>query len=177
MHEKASPCARLHPCRQIPAQPAFPDIFSIGVCVANPPIAKTPVPRGRLQDRLHDRIDGHATARDIASLIASELDQARESEISGVSRRIAIGNRLRADCAQPFQRPRVGSSEGSMVTAPSKSEFVRQENVRAFLVRLETERDPATRALLTRLLAEHSLAPLLKAGPPHPSSALMVRRY
>ena len=55
-----------------------------------------------------------------------------------------------------------------MVTAPSKSEFVRQENVRAFLVRIETERDPATRALLTRLLAEHSLAPLFKAGPPQP---------
>lgn len=52
-----------------------------------------------------------------------------------------------------------------MVTAAFQSEFVRQENVRAFLFRLETERDPAVRALLMRLLAEHRYAPTLRAGP------------
>ena len=52
-----------------------------------------------------------------------------------------------------------------MVTTAFHGEFVRQENVRAFLLRLETERDPAVRALLTRLLAEHSLASVLRAGP------------
>ncbi len=37
-------------------------------------------------------------------------------------------------------------------------EFVRQENVRLLLVRLAAATDPAARAMLTLLLAEHSIS-------------------
>jgi hypothetical protein len=73
-----------------------------------------------------------------------------------------------------------------MVTTAFQGEFVRQENVRAFLFRLETERDPVARALLRRLLAEHTLAPDPKislsrmrpwgANPTNSAGATMPRR-
>ena len=38
--------------------PKYKNIFSVGVCVAIPPVEVTPVAHRRPQDRLHDRIDG-----------------------------------------------------------------------------------------------------------------------
>ena len=52
--------------------PGFPDIFSVGVCVAIPPIAKTPVPVGVPKTGFMIESMVTATARNIASLIAGK---------------------------------------------------------------------------------------------------------
>ena len=44
--EGALQSARLRAGRRTPAQPAFPNIYSAGVCVAIPPVEATPVPTG-----------------------------------------------------------------------------------------------------------------------------------
>ncbi|MEQ1901364.1 MAG: FAD/NAD(P)-binding oxidoreductase [Devosia sp.] len=51
---------------------AFPDIFSVGVCVAIPPLGKTPVPVGVPKTGFMIESMVTATARNIASLIAGE---------------------------------------------------------------------------------------------------------
>ena len=38
--------------------PAFQNVFAVGVAVAIPPVGKTPLAGRRAQDRLHDRVDG-----------------------------------------------------------------------------------------------------------------------
>jgi hypothetical protein len=45
-HRGADQPARLHPGGQAPAQPNFKNVYSLGVCVAIPPIGPTPVPVG-----------------------------------------------------------------------------------------------------------------------------------
>ena len=50
--------------------PAFPDVFSVGVCVAIPPIGKTPVPVGVPKTGFMIESMVTATAQNIASLIA-----------------------------------------------------------------------------------------------------------
>ncbi len=55
---------------------AFPDIFSVGVCVAIPPIAKTPVPVGVPKTGFMIESMVTATARNIASLIAGDAPSA-----------------------------------------------------------------------------------------------------
>ena len=39
--------------------PTFPNVFSVGVCVAIPPVGQDAAARRRAEDRLHDRIHGH----------------------------------------------------------------------------------------------------------------------
>lgn len=50
--------------------PAFPDVFSVGVCVAIPPLGKTPVPVGVPKTGFMIESMVTATAQNIASLIA-----------------------------------------------------------------------------------------------------------
>ena len=52
--------------------PAFPDIFSVGVCVAIPPVGKTPVPVGVPKTGFMIESMVTATAQNIASLIAGK---------------------------------------------------------------------------------------------------------
>lgn len=52
--------------------PAFPDVFSIGVCVAIPPVGKTPVPVGVPKTGFMIESMVTATTRNIVSLIAGE---------------------------------------------------------------------------------------------------------
>ena len=52
--------ARLRAHRRIPARSKkYRNIFSVGVCVAIPPVEPTPVATGAPQDGLHDRDHGH----------------------------------------------------------------------------------------------------------------------
>lgn len=50
--------------------PAFPDVFAVGVCVAIPPVGKTPVPVGTPKTGFMIESMVTATAHNIASLIA-----------------------------------------------------------------------------------------------------------
>ena len=56
--------------------PAFPDIFSVGVCVAIPPVGKTPVPVGVPKTGFMIESMVTATAQNIASLIAGRQPNA-----------------------------------------------------------------------------------------------------
>ena len=56
--------------------PAFPDVFSVGVCVAIPPIGKTPVPVGVPKTGFMIESMVTATAQNIASLIAGKAPAA-----------------------------------------------------------------------------------------------------
>ncbi len=56
--------------------PAFPDIFSVGVCVAIPPLGKTPVPVGVPKTGFMIESMVTATAQNIASLVAGEAPTA-----------------------------------------------------------------------------------------------------
>ena len=56
--------------------PAFPEVFSVGVCVAIPPLGKTPVPVGVPKTGFMIESMVTATARNIASLIAGEEPKA-----------------------------------------------------------------------------------------------------
>lgn len=56
--------------------PAFPDIFSVGVCVAIPPVGKTPVPVGVPKTGFMIESMVTATAQNIASLIAGRQPSA-----------------------------------------------------------------------------------------------------
>ena len=56
--------------------PAFPDIFSVGVCVAIPPVGKTPVPVGVPKTGFMIESMVTATAQNITRLIAGETPDA-----------------------------------------------------------------------------------------------------
>lgn len=56
--------------------PAFPEIFSVGVCVAIPPIAKTPVPVGVPKTGFMIESMVTATAQNIARLVAGQQPDA-----------------------------------------------------------------------------------------------------
>jgi sulfide:quinone oxidoreductase len=56
--------------------PAFPDVFSVGVCVAIPPLGKTPVPVGVPKTGFMIESMVTATAQNIASLIAGRQPEA-----------------------------------------------------------------------------------------------------
>ena len=56
--------------------PAFPDVFSVGVCVAIPPVGKTPVPVGVPKTGFMIESMVTATAQNIASLIAGKVPTA-----------------------------------------------------------------------------------------------------
>ena len=43
--------------------PTFKNVYSLGVCVAIPPIGPDACACGRAQDRVHDRIHGHGNCR------------------------------------------------------------------------------------------------------------------
>jgi len=53
--------------------PVFPEIFSVGVCVAIPPLGKTPVPVGVPKTGFMIESMVTATARNIQSLIAGKI--------------------------------------------------------------------------------------------------------
>lgn len=57
---------------QYQRNPAFKDVFSIGVCVAIPPVGKTPVPVGVPKTGFMIESMVTATAQNIASLVAGE---------------------------------------------------------------------------------------------------------
>jgi sulfide:quinone oxidoreductase len=56
--------------------PAFPEVFSVGVCVAIPPLGKTPVPVGVPKTGFMIESMVTATAQNIASLIAGKAPSA-----------------------------------------------------------------------------------------------------
>jgi sulfide:quinone oxidoreductase len=56
--------------------PAYPEIFSVGVCVAIPPVGKTPVPVGVPKTGFMIESMVTATAENIASLIAGKAPEA-----------------------------------------------------------------------------------------------------
>lgn len=56
--------------------PAFPEVFSVGVCVAIPPVGKTPVPVGVPKTGFMIESMVTATAQNIASLIAGKAPTA-----------------------------------------------------------------------------------------------------
>ena len=56
--------------------PAFPEVFSVGVCVAIPPMGKTPVPVGVPKTGFMIESMVTATAQNIASLIAGKQPSA-----------------------------------------------------------------------------------------------------
>ena len=75
-HRGSDQSARVHPGRQAPAQSHIPGIFSIGVCVAIPPIGKTPVPVGVPKTGFMIESMVTATARNIERLIAGQQPDA-----------------------------------------------------------------------------------------------------
>jgi len=56
--------------------PAFPEVFSVGVCVAIPPVGKTPVPVGVPKTGFMIESMVTATAQNIASLVAGKAPTA-----------------------------------------------------------------------------------------------------
>ncbi len=59
--------------------PAFPEIFAIGVCVAIPPVGKTPVPVGVPKTGFMIELMVTATARNIERLVAGQQPDAQAS--------------------------------------------------------------------------------------------------
>ena len=82
--------------------PAFPEIFAVGVCVAIPPIGKTPVPVGVPKTGFMIESMVTATARNIERLIAGQKPDAAGDLERGLPRRFRrFRHRLRRAAADP----------------------------------------------------------------------------